>query len=340
MSDQSWTEPGAFEVLPGVFRIPLPLPSDVLRAVNVYAIVEGDGVVLIDGGWALAESEAQLTSALGGLGFGLADIRDFLVTHVHRDHYTQAVAIRRAQGTRVSLGEHERPSLERIIAMIADRSGPAFGAGALARAGAFALRDQVDREFANFDPDPNWELPDRWLASDDVLPMTSRELRVIATPGHTTGHVVFLDAAAGALFAGDHVLPHITPSIGLEPQRTTMPLGDYLGSLALVRSLPDTVLLPAHGPVGPSVHARVDELLAHHEARLIAIAAQIDAGASTGHEAATRMTWTRRERRLDELDSFNQMLATTETLAHLDVLVARGWLHVETDADGVAHFAR
>ena len=85
---------------------------------------------------------------------------------------------------------------------------------------------------------------------------------------------MFLDARAGALFAGDHVLPHITPSIGLEPQRTAMPLGDYLASLALVRSMPDTILLPAHGPVAPSVHARVDELLAHHEARLTAIAAQ------------------------------------------------------------------
>ena len=340
MSDQTWIEPGVYEVLPGVFRIPLPLPNDVLKAVNVYAIVEGDGVVLIDGGWALAESEELLTRSLGEIGFGLAEIRDFLVTHVHRDHYSQAVAIRRTMGTRVSLGEHERPSLEKIIEYVASGSGPAFGADELTRSGAFGLRDRVNAEFDRLEPDPNWELPDRWLVDEGVLPLISRELKVIATPGHTRGHVVFRDAAAGALFAGDHVLPHITPSIGLEPQRTTMPLGDYMESLALVRALPDTILLPAHGPVGPSVHARVEELLAHHEARLTATATQIEAGASTGYEVAQRLTWTRRERRLDELDAFNQMLATTETLAHLDVLVARGWLHVKTHDDGVAHFTR
>jgi len=41
-----WTAAGVFEVAPGVYRIPLPLPNDGLRAVNVYAVVDGDGLVL------------------------------------------------------------------------------------------------------------------------------------------------------------------------------------------------------------------------------------------------------------------------------------------------------
>lgn len=68
------------------------------------------------------------------------------------------------------------------------------------------------------------------------------------TPGHTRGHFVHRDASAGVLFAGDHVLPHITPSIGFEPIRTTSPLRHHLASLALMREMPDTPLLPAHGP--------------------------------------------------------------------------------------------
>jgi len=96
----TWIEPGAYEVGQGVYRIPLPLPHDGLRAVNVYAIADGEQLVLIDSGWALTESEELLVRALDSIGYRLVDVREFLVTHVHRDHYTQAVAIRRAHGTR------------------------------------------------------------------------------------------------------------------------------------------------------------------------------------------------------------------------------------------------
>jgi glyoxylase-like metal-dependent hydrolase (beta-lactamase superfamily II) len=147
---------------------------------------------------------------------------------------------------------------------------------------------------------------------------------VVATPGHTRGHVVFHDAAGGLLFAGDHVLPTITPSIGFEPMLADDPLGAFLGSLTLIRSRPDARLLPAHGPVTDSAHARVDELIAHHGRRLDEAEAVIRGGAQTAREAAARLKWTRRERTLDELDPFNQMLAVTETAAHLQLLAAQG----------------
>ncbi len=101
-----------------------------------------------------------------------------------------------------------------------------------------------------------------------MLDLRSRTLRAIHTPGHTRGHVVFHDEAAASLFAGDHVLPHITPSIGFQPAITRQALAEYLGSLRLMLTLPDSRLLPAHGPVCDSTHARVNELLAHHETRL------------------------------------------------------------------------
>src|SRR5581483_10198620 len=93
----------------------------------------------------------------------------------------------------------------------------------------------------------DWEAPDEWLAPRQQIELTSRTLRVLPTPGHTQGHVVFTDEASGLLFAGDHVLPHITPSIGFEPVVARQPLRDYLDSLRLVRELPDLRLLPAHG---------------------------------------------------------------------------------------------
>lgn len=59
-----WFESGTYEVAPGVHRIPLPLPNDGLRAVNVYALTGDDGIVLVDAGWALAESAALLATGV------------------------------------------------------------------------------------------------------------------------------------------------------------------------------------------------------------------------------------------------------------------------------------
>ncbi|HEY0538320.1 MAG TPA: MBL fold metallo-hydrolase [Actinoallomurus sp.] len=332
-----WIESGAFQVAPGVHRIPLPLPTDGLRAVNVYAIENDEGPVLIDGGWALEESRRQLETSLKEIGFGLADVAGFLVTHVHRDHYTQAVAVRREFGTRVSLGIGERPTLDLLTRPgVPDRS-PQLEQLEACGAGPVIERLRAVWREGGHDP-AAWEMPDEWIEGGTTLPLADRELLAVSTPGHTRGHLVFADLAGGLLFAGDHVLPHITPSIGFESAPEASPLGSYLASLKLVRELPDLRLLPAHGPVTDSVHARVDALLDHHAERLDACAEAVRAGAGTAYETARALTWTRRERRFDELDLFNQMLATTETRAHLEVLVAQGRLSARVE-DGASVYA-
>ncbi|HET9142899.1 MBL fold metallo-hydrolase [Actinophytocola sp.] len=333
-----WTEPGSFPVAPGVYRIPLPLPSDALRAVNVYAIDDPDGLVLVDSGWALEQTEKALAAGLRGLGYDLGDIARIAVTHAHGDHYTQALALRTSYGTRVSLGTGERESIERLRNTDLDAYSDQYAQ--LRRYGAGDLADKLTawagKAFAD-DRTP-WGRPDTWLADGERIGLADRTLDVIATPGHTQGHVVFRDAPAGLLFAGDHILPHITPSIGFEAVVPVTPLRDYLDSLRLVRDLPDTVLLPAHGPVTLSVHRRVDELLDHHEVRLAMVLREVQRGLSTAFEVAGALRWTRRERTLDELDLFNQMLAVIETGAHLDVLVLQGELRGVV-SDGVGTYS-
>ncbi|HEX5496592.1 MAG TPA: MBL fold metallo-hydrolase [Mycobacteriales bacterium] len=335
---EDWTEPGAFEVSPGVYRIPLPLPNDGLRAVNVYALIDGPDLVLVDGGWALERSQRQLEVALASIGRGLPEITRFLVTHVHRDHYTQAVAIRRQTGARVFLGSGEEPSLR---ALAAPGATPlATQLRLLATAGAGPLVTELLARVGDRRVDAtDFELPDGWLDGASPVRLQGRELGVLPTPGHTRGHVVFTDRVAGLLFAGDHVLPRITPSIGFEVEPGELPLRDFLTSLRLVRRMPDLRLLPAHGPVGDSVHARVDQLLDHHGARLDACQAAVVAGAETGFDAARALPWTRRNRRFDELDPFNRMLATIETAAHLDLLAAQGRL-TRLTVDGVHRYAQ
>lgn len=331
-----WTDPGIFRVLPGIHRIPLPLPGDALRAVNVYAIEDGDGLVLIDSGWALAEARDQLERALAGLGCELGDVRRFLITHIHRDHYTHAVALRREFGNRISLGRGEQPTLQ----VVSDPDDPPFRTH-LARLHACGATPVIERlrEFQNGRPPDRslWERPDEWLDGEGEIHLQTRTLQAIPTPGHTRGHLVFRDSEAGVLFSGDHVLPHITPSIGFEAAPAELPLGDYLRSLGTVRALPDMQLLPAHGSIADSVHTRVEELLAHHDTRLADTFATVTAGAATAYESARALTWTRRERAFDDLDPFNQMLAVNETAAHLDLLAAQERIQTSA-ADGVTRY--
>ena len=340
MPQQDWTEPGAYPVAPGVHRIPLPLPQDGLRAVNVYAVEDGETLTLVDGGWALAESEQRLGEALASIGRDVREVRRVLVTHVHRDHYTQAVALRRAYGASVALGSGEKPSLDYIRHWDEhDPLGPQVAA--LRRAGADELAALIGgRRRADGPPDlADWQPPDEWLDDGTDVPLAGRTLRALATPGHTRGHTVFHDAANGLLFAGDHVLPHITPSLAFEPQPPRSPLADYLSSLALVRAMPDAVLLPAHGPAATTVHDRVAELVTHHEHRLAGTLAGLRAGASTAFEVAGTLGWTRREKPFADLDVFNRMLATLETAAHLELLVDRGLVTSATDDAGVVRYA-
>jgi glyoxylase-like metal-dependent hydrolase (beta-lactamase superfamily II) len=330
-----WTDPGAFTVGPGIHRIPLPLPTDGLRSVNVYAVEDEAGLVLVDSGWALEESRTALEQALRQLGYQLGDVRQFLVTHVHRDHYTQALAVRREFGTRVLLGRGEEPGLDILLSgeppMEAQRAE-------LTASGARPVLERIGRMLDDSRGGSGYEPPDGWFDGRSRVELTNRVLDVVPTPGHTQGHVVLADLEAGVLFAGDHVLPHITPSIGFEPAPGPLPLRDYLQSLAIVRALPDLRLLPAHGPVTASSHERIDALLAHHEARLAEAADAVRSGCATGYDVSCALRWTRKLRRLDELDSFNQMLAVIETRAHLQLLVATGRLTAST-IDGVDHYA-
>lgn len=331
-----WANPGAYPVAPGVTRIPLPLPMDGLRAVNVYVTETENGLVLIDGGWAIPESRSQFESSMKDAGYSISDIRQFLVTHMHRDHYTQAYVIGQEVGADVSLGMGDRRTLEFMHDVTVDVD-PNLTRLTLAGAGDLA---EKWRSFMPAErPDmSDYGMPDIWLENDHIIDLGVRRLNAVSTPGHTQGHFVFADIDGGLLFAGDHVLPTITPSIGFEPVWVEQPLRDFMESLNKVRALPDLKVLPAHGPVGMSSHQRVDELLTHHEERLAACIEAVRGGATTGWDVAGVLPWTRRNRTRDELGPFDVVLAAFETLAHLDLLTLRGDL-TRTDVDGVSVFA-
>jgi glyoxylase-like metal-dependent hydrolase (beta-lactamase superfamily II) len=330
----AWTEPGVEDLGGGVYRIPLPLPMEGLKAVNVYAITDPGGVDLIDAGIALVPARERLEAGLRQLGYELGDVRNFFVTHIHIDHYSLAVELRRTFQNVIILGEEERANLIATREMVNGRGDRFFGADGLRRMGALELATQFSAETRRPPALIEWEDPDRWLADGTDLDLRTRTLRAVHTPGHTRGHVIFHDASAQIIFAGDHVLPHITPSIGFEAAGNRMALRDYLSSLARTLNLADARLLPAHGPVTGSVHERVNELLAHHDLRLADTHQAVLAGHATPYEVAQSLKWTRRQRRFADLDLFSQVMSTNETAAHLEVLAARGQVTHSVSAEG------
>ena len=341
MSRYAWAEPGVHPAAAGVHRIVCPLPNDGLKAVNVYAIEDGDGFALVDTGWRDDGILGALTAGLEQLGSSVERLTTIICTHSHYDHYGLSALLSERSGAPVLLGERERENLSVALdpdAFARDRAFQdaqlrAHGAGDLADTLAalhFSIERVQARGFAR--------LPDRWLSDGERIELRDRTLVAHLTPGHSRGHLMFLDESARVLFAGDHVLPHITPSIGFEGFSDGHGLEAFLSSLHASRELPADVVLPGHGPVFADLAGRVDELLAHHETRLAACVAALDDGPRTAAEVARVLTWTRRERPFADLDTFNSMLATTETITHLELLADRGDVAREQD-DGVVRYA-
>ncbi|MDT7580632.1 MAG: hypothetical protein QOK35_1896 [Pseudonocardiales bacterium] len=140
--------------------------------------------------------------------------------------------------------------------------------------------------------DPSLVLGSEALGDGDVVAAAGCELRVVATPGHTSDSLSFLldgPAAGGpAVLTGDTILGRGT-SVIAHPDGA---LGPYLGSLRRLRGLADgTVVLPGHGPELPDAPAAARQYLAHREERLeqVRAALHVLGGAATAREVVERV---------------------------------------------------
>ena len=281
---------------------------------NAYLVEGARGYALVDAGLHTAEAEAVLRAGLADARIDLADVRRVFVTHLHPDHLGMAGTLERA-GAEVVMHRPEIAAARRVWA---------------------ADRDEVDATYAHFERhgmprSVNEGMRDAWVEmgrlvdkvaprpidDGDELDLGGRATRVAWTPGHTDYHAVLVDAREAVLFAGDHVLPRITSNVGLYPRSRDDPLGDFLASLRKVRDLPVRRVLPAHGEPFDDLPGRVDQILAHHDARL---AATVDALGDAERDAYTVA------RTLFPVlrSAHEERFALAETLAHLRHLERAG----------------
>jgi glyoxylase-like metal-dependent hydrolase (beta-lactamase superfamily II) len=182
--------------------------------------------------------------------------------------------------------------------------------------------------------------PDQTLDGGEEIPCGRFTFRVIWTPGHSAGHICLYDAANKVLLSGDHVLPHITPSVGMHVQTPSNPLADYLDSLRLIGKLEAELVLPGHGEPFRGLPERTAELLEHHRQRLeeiVDLLAKQPGQAKSAFELTSHMSWSRR-RTWDDLTAFERRMAVTEALAHVELLHARGRVSKRCEDGAISYF--
>ena len=219
----AWAEPGVEDLGGGVHRIPLPLPIDGLKAVNVYAIAEPGGVDLIDAGIALVPARERLTAALRELGYELGDVRNFFVTHVHIDHYSLAIELRKTFRSVVFLGEEERANLIAIREMVNGRRPGSSAPRACAGWVHWSCSTSLTVSQGTSRPRSTGRTPTAgWQTGPTSTSPPGRSARCTppVTPAATSSSTT---RRREIMFAGDHVLPHITPSIGSRRRATGRP---------------------------------------------------------------------------------------------------------------------
>lgn len=167
-----------------------------------------------------------------------------------------------------------------------------------------------------------FEPPDLLLDGSEVYKTGKHNLRAFWTPGHTPGHLCWVDEEARLVFTGDHILPIITSNVSVRMTSDGDPLGDYLDSVAKVGELDVDLVLPAHEHHFTDLKGRVAELHKHHDARLDAVLKAADGPPRTAYEVAAGVPWD--VGGWDEMDEFLRRAAVGETLSHLEHLSRKG----------------
>ncbi len=304
------------EVIPGVYRLKIPIPHPSLKHVNTYLVREDNKCLLIDTGWNTEEALASLEKQLSGIGIGIKDISRIVLTHVHPDHYGLAGRLKQLSPAKLALHYLEKDLIEsRYVNMdkLLQQLGQWLRINGVPADELPALQT-VSVGMAKF---VAAAAPDITLRGGETISVGSFNFEVIWTPGHSPGHISLYEPARKILISGDHILPTITPNIALHPQSGSNPLADYLNSLNRLRQRQVSLILPGHERPFTGLESRIAEIIQHHKQRNSEILEAIKPELKTAYQISTEMTWSSGTGWSD-LSPLDKRMAILETLAHLE----------------------
>jgi glyoxylase-like metal-dependent hydrolase (beta-lactamase superfamily II) len=307
----------------------VPTPYAVGPA-NVY-VMTPEPITLFDCGPNTPSTETALMLGLASIGIHPEQIARVVVSHGHPDHFGMAPRLRELSGATVYVGEHDLPKVA------ADRSMLIATGKLLLEAGMpmelLVNMGEQERKLGNVPPQVEGA---RSLAGGERLRFEGFDLEVLHMPGHTAGHICLFDPGSGVLFSGDTLLLDISPNPLIEPDpkdpaERRRSLIEYLGSLDLLAEMPLSEVFPGHGE--PITHPKelIEEMRTHHRRRTEELSGMLDGGGKSAWQLAGEM--------FPSLEGFDNFLAVSEVVAHIDLLVERG-LAEPIERDGVTYYRR
>jgi glyoxylase-like metal-dependent hydrolase (beta-lactamase superfamily II) len=305
----------ADRILPGLWRLRLPLPWPAVPHVNAFAIASGNGVVLVDTGFHEPGAMRQLERALDQAGLRLEHVRLVACTHAHSDHYGQAGPIAGAAGCELWMHpNHEHATkaardperaLERRLEVARQSGVPAADLEDLAeqrRGRGFGIAEIV--------------LPDRDLLPGVEISTDLGTWQVYETPGHAPSHVVLHQPERGLLLSGDHLLGRV--SLYYDYGYTPDPVGEFLRSLDVVDGLDVQLVLAGHGRPVRDARALADANRRAIDERLERVRRALAGGPRTAFDVVPEMLDS------DLPDPMMVGWGLSETLCYLRHLELRG----------------
>ena len=306
------------QIMDGLYQLRVPIPNNPLGWVLPYLIEGRDGWTLVDSGWNVPEAFDALEQQLNDAGVGFAKLKTLLVTHVHPDHYGLAGQVKERSGAKIIIHQRERDLIrsrykhpEQLLATMGEwlimHGVPADSMGDM-KTSAMPVRAFVDPVE-----------PDEVVWGGEQINIGRFDFEIWWTPGHSPGHICFLERGKKFILTGDHVLPTITPNISVHPQQQGNPLGDYIASLKRLEDLDVDLVLPAHEYSFHDLRARLRGIEKHHEERLGEMMTCIGDAPRTGYEVARAVKWVTGT--YNTFSPWMQRAALGETLSHLEYLV-------------------
>ncbi|MDP9343207.1 MAG: MBL fold metallo-hydrolase [Actinomycetota bacterium] len=306
----------------------VPTPYRVGPA-NVYVLDDGP-LTLFDCGPNTPAAMNALRLGMAGLGLALEQVARVVISHGHPDHYGLAPAIQEASGAQVFVGEHDLPKINERRTI--------FETGALLMEAGIPMEVLVDmgerdRKMGDLHPPIEHAIP---LSGGERFQFDDFVLEAMHLPGHTSGHICLLEPERRILFAGDTLLLHISPNPLLEPRPDDptvrrKSLVEYLHTLDVLESLELTEVWPGHGEPILDPPATIRQIKEHHQERKERLAERLDGDGKSPFQLAREM-W-------QNLEGFDNFLAVSEVVAHLDLLEMEGRAE-QVAKDGVAFYRR